>query len=82
MRAKGRGTILVTTKQGNKTISEVLFVPGLNQILLSVSQMVNKGYTVAFKDKMCIIHDLNGVLIAKVPMIEKSFSLKLVEVGK
>ncbi|XP_040945327.1 uncharacterized protein [Gossypium hirsutum] len=48
--AKGKGSVLVSTGSGNKLISDVLFVPDLDQNLLSVGQLVEKGYTLVFKD--------------------------------
>ena len=40
--AKGKGTVAFTTNLGTKTISDVLYVPKINQNLLSVGQVVKK----------------------------------------
>lgn len=52
--AKGRGSIQIRTKQGTQTISNVLYIPDLDQNLLSVAQMVKNAYGVCFeKIRLC-----------------------------
>ena len=41
--ARGRGTLVVETKKGRRFIREVLLVPELDQNLLSVGQLQEKG---------------------------------------
>ncbi|KAG8487132.1 hypothetical protein CXB51_020669 [Gossypium anomalum] len=41
--AKGKGNLVINTCSGNKVISEVLYVPDIDQNLLSVGQLVEKG---------------------------------------
>ncbi|XP_017629257.1 uncharacterized protein LOC108472265 [Gossypium arboreum] len=53
--AKGRGNVLINPCSGNKVISDVLFVPDIDQDLLSVGQLVEKGYSLAFKNGTCIV---------------------------
>ena len=48
VRAEGKGSVSIQTKQGTKFISDVLFVPSLDQNLLSVAQMKRKHYSVIF----------------------------------
>ena len=38
--ATGRGTLVIDTKQGRRHIKEVMLVPGLDENLLSVGQMI------------------------------------------
>ena len=57
---KGRGTIAIKTNSGIKLISDVLFVPHISQNLLSVGQMLEKQYSMQFKDNQCIIFDPYG----------------------
>lgn len=46
---EGKGVIAVYMKGGNKRlISDVLYVPGLTQNLLSVGQLLQKGYALNF----------------------------------
>jgi hypothetical protein len=57
---KGRGTIAIEGCSGTKLVSDVLFVPEINQNLLSVGQLVEKGYKLLFENKMCQIKDSGG----------------------
>ncbi|TXG67654.1 hypothetical protein EZV62_008929 [Acer yangbiense] len=55
--SKGKGRISVETKKGTKYVNDVLFVPELNQNLLSVGQLVENGYRLHFEDGGCTIFD-------------------------
>jgi len=72
--AKGKGTIAITTNSGTKKISDVLYVPNIDQNLLSVGQLIEKGFKVFFEDWCYHIHDLAGYEILRVKMMGKSFS--------
>lgn len=48
-----KGMISVQTKKGPKFIPEVLLVPSLHQNLLSISQMMEKGYILHFEGGFC-----------------------------
>ncbi|GJR05475.1 retrovirus-related pol polyprotein from transposon TNT 1-94 [Tanacetum coccineum] len=77
-RAKGRGTIVINTKKGTKYISRVLYVPELDQSMLSVPQMIKNGYGVNFKnDSRCVITDSRDDKIATLDMENDSYYLKL-----
>lgn len=43
--------------------NDVYFVDGLKHNLLSVGQLVNKGYQLQFKENTCTIKDKNGKMI-------------------
>ena len=58
-----------------KLIYDVLLVPKIDQNLLSVGQLLEKGYSVVFKNNMCVNTDPNGVVLFSVKMNSKSFSL-------
>ncbi|KAI5317698.1 hypothetical protein L3X38_037405 [Prunus dulcis] len=63
-------TLVVETQHGKRYIHEVLLVPGLDENLLSVGQMMEHGYYVLFRGNMAVIFDdgsLNNV-VAKVVM--------------
>ena len=47
--------------------------------MLSVGQLLEKGYSVMFKDKMCVIANSNGVVLFSVEMKGKSFCLDWIE---
>ena len=77
MQAKGRGAVKVSTTKGTKVIKDVLYIPELNQNLLSVAQMLRNGYEVAFKENFCFITDANDSAIAKIKMKGNGFYLDL-----
>ncbi|WJZ84189.1 hypothetical protein VitviT2T_003804 [Vitis vinifera] len=72
---KGRGTIVVKTNSGIKLISDVLFVPDISQNLLSVGQMLEKQYSLQFKDNQCIIFYPYEKKLLSVKMKSKSFTI-------
>ncbi|XP_037491091.1 uncharacterized protein LOC119369164 [Jatropha curcas] len=58
--AKGKGDVIVQTPSGTKLVSDVLYVPELYQSLFSVGQLLDKNYSLLFKDKTCEISDPSG----------------------
>ncbi|KAM7516070.1 hypothetical protein LguiA_005653 [Lonicera macranthoides] len=76
---KGKGTVALEGRTGLKLISDVLYVPEINQNLLSVTQLLEKGYKVLFEDKHCVIKDTKGIEVFKVQMKGKSFALDLMK---
>ncbi|KAA3469284.1 Integrase, catalytic core [Gossypium australe] len=58
--AKGRGKVVINTHSSNKTISDVLFVHDIDQNLLSVGQMIQKGCSLNFKNKSYMILDVKA----------------------
>ncbi|KAG8491616.1 hypothetical protein CXB51_014995 [Gossypium anomalum] len=73
--AKGKGSVFVNTCSGNKVISDMLFVPDIDQNLLSVGQLVEKGYSLVFKNDSCVIKDCHGQELIIVGMVDKCFML-------
>jgi len=57
---KGKGVVSVQTSLGTKLISDVLFVPEIQHNLLSVGQLLDKNYSLEFKNKFCEIIDPSG----------------------
>ena len=52
MDVDGKGVVNIATKKGEpKTISEVYYVPRLKHNLISVGQLMLKGYKLSFGDK-------------------------------
>nr|KYP64080.1 Retrovirus-related Pol polyprotein from transposon TNT 1-94 [Cajanus cajan] len=76
---KGKGTVAIEGLTGLKLIFDVLYVPEINQNLLSVPQLLEKGYKVLFEDKNCMIKDSEGREVFKVQMAGKSFTLDLMK---
>ncbi|BBG94224.1 transposable element gene [Prunus dulcis] len=75
---EGKGIISMQTKGGTpKLIYDVLYVPNLAQNLLSVGQLLQRGFLVKFEDDCCVISDKkNNTLVAKIKMTtNKVFSL-------
>ncbi|KAL5737052.1 hypothetical protein ACOSQ2_031840 [Xanthoceras sorbifolium] len=75
VKSAGQGTISIFTPNGVKLIDNVLLVFELDQNLLSVAQLIIKGYSISFKDGGCNIVDENGNKVVKVPMRGNSFPL-------
>ncbi|KAG9453117.1 hypothetical protein H6P81_006021 [Aristolochia fimbriata] len=66
---KEKGQIGIKTKDGSvHKISDVYYVSGLHSNLLSVGQLVEKGYDVRIQGGQCTIRDSKQGLIAKVHM--------------
>ncbi|CAL2231893.1 unnamed protein product [Prunus armeniaca] len=79
-KATGKGTLVIDTKFGYRYIKEVMLVPGLDENLLSVGQMVEHGYFLFFGKSMVEIFDDSSMehLVAKVPMTgNRCFPLSL-----
>lgn len=76
---KGKGTVSIESFAGTKLISDVLYVPEIDQNLLSVGQLLEKGFKLLFEDKMCLIIDSSGQELFKIKMQGKSFSLTPLE---
>ncbi|KAI4353686.1 hypothetical protein L6164_002617 [Bauhinia variegata] len=76
---KGKGTVAIESLTGLKYISDVLYVPDIDQNLLSVGQLVEKGFKVIFEDNLCLIKDTKGKDIFRVKMRAKSYALNLME---
>ena len=60
---KGKETVAIKGSAGIKLIYDVLLVPKIDQNLLSVGQLLEKGYSVVFKNKMCVLANSNGVVL-------------------
>jgi hypothetical protein len=61
---KGKGMVSLSNGKGKS--QDVFFVDGLNNNLLSLSQICNRGCKVVFTSKYCRIQSMNsGWLIAK-----------------
>nr|GLL33350.1 uncharacterized protein LOC107941237 [Ipomoea trifida] len=58
-----------------------MLVPEISQNLLSVGQLLEKGYSVIFKNNMCFINDSCGAELFSVKMKDKSFCLDWDEAG-
>ena len=75
----GKGTVAIKTTSGTKLLENVMYVPQIDQNLISVGQLVNVGYKLHFEDGVCIIKDCNGVDMMSIAMKNRSFPLYLNE---
>ncbi|XP_040960396.1 uncharacterized protein [Gossypium hirsutum] len=73
IKVEGRSDVLISNPTGNKLISSVLLVPEIDRNLLSIAQLLEKGYCVVFKSKDCQISDPSGSKFMAVTMADKSF---------
>ncbi|XP_040965721.1 uncharacterized protein [Gossypium hirsutum] len=73
--AEGRGDVLIHTSTGGKIISNVLLVPEIDRNLLSITQLLEKGYSVVFKEKECQIFYPSGSNLITVTMTDKCFEV-------
>ncbi|XP_075099274.1 uncharacterized protein LOC142176105 [Nicotiana tabacum] len=61
-------SIVIPSHSNTKTISDVLYVPDIDQNLLSVGQLMEKGYKLTFEDKHYLIKDVSNQELFKVKM--------------
>ena len=55
----GKARVIVLTKKGERrSISDVYYVPGMKCNLLSIGQLIQKGYNVFFEDDVCTIMEI------------------------
>ncbi|TYG52132.1 hypothetical protein ES288_D09G003700v1 [Gossypium darwinii] len=76
---KRKGTMAIESLTGLKHITDVLYVPNIDQNLLSVGQLIEKGFKVIFEDKWCLIKDSKCRDVFKVKMKAKGFALNIME---
>ncbi|KAG7565068.1 Zinc finger CCHC-type superfamily [Arabidopsis suecica] len=69
MEVKGKGNILIRLKNGDhQFISNVYYIPSMKTNILSLGQLLEKGYDIRLKDNNLSIRDQESNLITKVPM--------------
>lgn len=76
VKSEGKCIVVVQTKKGTRMIKDVLYVPSLDQNLLSVPQMMENGYTIHFEGNTCAIYDPKGNNIACVKMQKNCFPIE------
>ncbi|XP_020591834.1 uncharacterized protein LOC110032516 [Phalaenopsis equestris] len=72
---KGKCTVAIASCSGTKLITDVLYVPDIDQNLLNVGQLIEKEFKVRFMEKACVIEDATGQKMFEVKMAGMSFSL-------
>ena len=72
---KGKGIMTIESLTCMKYTSDIVYVHDINQNLLSVEQLIEKGFKVIFEDNWFLIKDVDGRHVFRVKMREKSFAL-------
>ncbi|XP_020263298.1 uncharacterized protein LOC109839281 [Asparagus officinalis] len=72
---EGRGTMAMKSCPGIKLIFDVMYIPEIDQNLLSVGQLVGNGFKVTFEEGKWLVFDSRGQELFKIKMQQKSFSL-------
>ncbi|KAG8493279.1 hypothetical protein CXB51_010854 [Gossypium anomalum] len=80
--AKGKGDVVISTHLGNKAIFDVLYVPDIDQNLLSVGQLIENGYSLLFKNDSCVVEDAFGQILVIVAMTDRCFMLDVNQLEK
>lgn len=73
IKAEGKGDVLIDTCSGIKLVSNVLLVPKVDRNLLSIGQLLEKEYSIVFKNRECLISDVSECELLSVAMTDKSF---------
>ena len=76
---KGKGTVAIESCTCTKLIYDVLYIPYIDQNLLSVGQLVEKVFLVIFKNKQLLIKDANDDEVFIIKMRGKCFFLDQME---
>ena len=66
--SREKWTVAIESLTGLKYISDVLYVPDIDQNLLSVALLVEKGFKVIFEENWCLIKDAKGKDVFRVKM--------------
>ncbi|MCO5571734.1 hypothetical protein L7F22_025482 [Adiantum nelumboides] len=75
---QGKRTITIQMSQGEeKDLSNVLLVPGITKNLISVGQIVEKGYEVKFNKDGCYVKNDKGKVVAHGEKNGRIFKLKM-----
>jgi hypothetical protein len=66
---EGKGKIKIYQNDGKKGyISDVYYVPNMKNNILSIGQLLEKGYTIHMENYSLILRDARGGIVAHVPM--------------
>ncbi|XP_073153303.1 uncharacterized protein [Henckelia pumila] len=78
----GRGDVLIKLKNGDQQlISDVDYVPALKSNILSIGQLLEKGYAVEIMNCGLVLKGHGGKMIAKVPMTKNRMFPLNIETG-
>ena len=79
IKSGGKRDISIIRKDGRKdTITEVLYVPSMTSNLISVCQLLAKGFNMKLENNHMKVYKADGRLIMKAPLAEnKTFRVEL-----
>ena len=79
IKSGGKGDISIIIKDGRKaTITGVLYVPSMTSNLISVGQLLAKGFNMKLENNQMKVYKNDGRLIMKAPLTEnKKFMIEL-----
>ncbi|XP_057454964.1 uncharacterized protein LOC130746368 [Lotus japonicus] len=79
IRAEGMGRVMFQRQNGKTSyIANVLYVPKMKNNLLSLGQLLDKGYEMTLEDRMLKVFNKKRVLIFKAPLSQnKTFKVPL-----
>ncbi|XP_050895198.1 uncharacterized protein LOC127101799 [Lathyrus oleraceus] len=77
--ADGISDVLIMRRDGgNSLIKYILYIQGIKCNLLSIGQLLEKGYKIHMENKGLRVMDANGVLVLKAPMdANRTFKVEL-----
>ncbi|KAL4378842.1 hypothetical protein GQ457_02G039300 [Hibiscus cannabinus] len=66
---KGKGKVMITQKNGEKKyITDVYYVPAMKSNIISLGQLLEKGYEVQMKNRSLSLKNKNGELVVQADM--------------
>jgi len=79
VRLDGIGKILIHRKDGKKAcITDVLYVPNRRSNLISIGQLLQKGYTMKMEAQAMKVFDSRNILILKAPLSkQRTFKINI-----
>ncbi|GAU36409.1 hypothetical protein TSUD_38770 [Trifolium subterraneum] len=79
LQVEGMGKMVITRDDGKNVIMEdVLYVPGIKSNLLSIGQLIQKGFEVKMKNNSLSLFDTNHKLILKTPLTKnRTFQINM-----
>ncbi|KAI5445598.1 hypothetical protein KIW84_013716 [Lathyrus oleraceus] len=70
--SSGKGNIVVVRKDGKRvTITGILYVPSMTSNLISIGQLLAKGYKTKLEENLMKVYNGEGKMIMKAPLADK-----------
>ncbi|KAL4284866.1 hypothetical protein GQ457_16G010810 [Hibiscus cannabinus] len=80
---KGKGKVMITQKNGEKKfITDVYYVPAMKSNIISLGQLLEKGYEVQMKNRSLSLKNKNGELVVQVDMTRNRLFTMDIESGE